>query len=345
MAHTVETHISTPAAELRDLLDQAERQLPVLDGATVAAYLTRLDRIAALLAQLETEHAAHSATVDQALRAEQSRWDDLQAKLQRRGAQIVRAAEGAGGYAALRTQHPPATGMWWHLDEHIALQRRKQLQKLLWVAGVVALVMVAGIWAYQRWLAPDAATLALVDALSTTERYVDAQEWEAALATVEAALRTQPDNPELLLWATVLAERLGDSTSAAAYGARALAQLGGDEAQYYLALGMNRFRAGDLEGATAAADRAAALQPESPQVYFLYGNIAEARGDIDAALNAFDRAASLAEATDPQLTVISKMRYGMLLQQLQTVPIPGQAQTDIPTDATPAAASTPTPLP
>lgn len=343
MAHTVESHISTPAAELRNLLDQAERQLPVLDSTTVAAYLTRLDRIAALFTQLETDYAAHGARADQALRAEQSRWDDLQVKLQRRGVQIIKAAEGAGGYAALRAQNPPAIGAWWHLDTQIELQRHRRLQKILSAFGIVALVLSVGIWAYQTWLAPDAATLALVDALSATERHVDAQEWEAALATVEGALRSQPDNPELLLWATVLAERLGDATAAAAYGARALAQLGGDEVQYNMALGMNRFRAGDLDGAAAAADRVAVLQPESPQVYFLYGNIAEARGDIDAALDAFDRAATLAERNDPQLTVISKMRYGMLLQQLQSAPLPDDAQAPTLPDSDPAAppASTP----
>jgi hypothetical protein len=62
MAHTVESHINTPAAELRDLLDQAERQLPTLDRTTVAAYLIRLDRIAALLAQLEADHGDQALT-------------------------------------------------------------------------------------------------------------------------------------------------------------------------------------------------------------------------------------------------------------------------------------------
>lgn len=344
MAHSVESRLSTPIAELRELLDQAERQLPVLDSATVVAYLTRLDRIATLFTQLEADLAADGANTDLALRAEQARWDDLQAKLLRRGTQIVKAAEGAGGYAALRAQHPPAAGLWWHLDMQIALRKRQQLQRLLRLLVIVAVVAAAGVWAYQTWLAPDAATLALVDALSTAERQVDAQEWEAALATIEGALQLQPDNPELLLWATVLTERLGDPVAAAAYGARALTQLGGDEAQYNVALGMNRFRAGDLDGAAAAADRAAALQPESPQVYFLYGNIAEARGDIKAALDAFDRAAALAETDDPQLTVISKMRYGMLLQQLQTVPGPGDASPLVTPDAaTPTSLATPAP--
>ncbi len=93
-----------------------------------------------------------------------------------------------------------------------------------------------------------------------------------------------------------------------------------------------RFRAGDLDGAEAAADRRrVGIEPEEPQVYFLLGNIAEARGDIDAALDAFDRAATLAEADNAQLAVVSKMRYGMLLQQFQ---MPGAEQRPLDLQAT-----------
>ncbi len=325
MAHTVESRISTPVAGLRELLDRAERQLPTLDGATVADFLTRLDRIAEAFGELQAEHAAHDH--DPTLRAEQSRWADLQRQVTQRSPQIVKAAKAAGGYAALRTAHPPAAGAWWHLDAHIAMQKREQLRRFLLAAVAVGLLMLAGSWAYQRWLAPDAATIALVDALNTIERHVDAQEWDAAFAAAEDTLQTQPTDPELLVWAAVLAERRGDDALAAQYSAQARAELGGDEVRLQLALGMDRYRAGDLDGATAAADQAAELQPEEPQVYFLYGNIAEARGDINAALDAFDRAATLAEAGDPQLTVISKMRYGMLMQQLQTIPGPGSTST------------------
>ncbi len=318
MAHTVESRISTPAAELRDLLDRAERQLPVLDGATVADFLTRLDRIALLFGELQSEQAAQGA--DPTLRAEQGRWADLQQRVTQRSAQVIKAASAAGGYAALRSANPPAAGAWWHLDAHIAMQNRERLRRFLLNALVVGLLTLAGVWAYQTWLAPDAATLALVDALNTIERHVDAQEWDAAFVVAEGALQAQPTDPELLVWAAVLAERRGDASLAAQYSEQARTELGGDEVRLQLALGMNRYRAGDLEGATAAVDQAAALQPDEPQVYFLYGNIAEARGDINAALDAFDRTATLAEADNPQLAVISKMRYGMLIQQLQVIP-------------------------
>ena len=89
MAHTVESRISTPAAELRDLLDQAERQVHALDRTTIADYLVRLDRIDALFAQIQTDQAARGPGTDQALRSEMGRWTDLQEKIERRNTQSV----------------------------------------------------------------------------------------------------------------------------------------------------------------------------------------------------------------------------------------------------------------
>jgi tetratricopeptide (TPR) repeat protein len=203
--------------------------------------------------------------------------------------------------------------------------------------------LVAGCWhlSVPAWLAPDAATLALVDALSTTERHVDAKEWEAALATSRALCRRSRKTLNCCSGAPCWPNGLAILTPPQNTAPVRWRNSAVTKSSINVALGMNRFRAGDLDGATAAADRAATLQPEEPQVHFLYGNIAEERGDISAALDAFDRAATLAEANDPQLTVISKMRYGMLLQQLQTMPMPGEAQAPSTTDTAPAATPAP----
>ncbi|HQY90833.1 hypothetical protein [Caldilinea sp.] len=342
MAHTVESRISTPAAELRDLLDQAERQVHALDRTTIADYLVRLDRIDALFAQIQTDQAARGPGTDQALRSEMGRWTDLQEKIERRNTQFVKAANTVGGYPALRAQHPPAAGAWWHLDAHVAMQRRKKLRQLLQTLAIVAVLALVGAWAYQTWLAPDPETIAFVSALNTLEQHVDAGELDAALAVAESALQTLPTNTELLVWAAVLSERLGDEAGAGQYNARAQAQLDGNNLQFHLMVGMARFRAGDLDGATDAATLASGIDPEEPQVYFLLGNIAETRGDLSAALDAFDRAATLAEADNAQLAVVSKMRYGMLLQQFQ---MPGAEQSPLDTSGDATATPTATPSP
>lgn len=322
MAHTVETRISTPSAELRELLDKAERQLPTLDSASLGDYLQHLDRIDALFTQIEADHAERDSNADQALRSELVRWQDLQRQLQRRSRHLVNLAAASGGFTALRNQYAAGDGAWWRFDALVAAQRRMQAKRLLQTLAVAAVLLFAGIWVYQTWLAPDPETVALVSALNAIERHVDAREWVLARTAVEDALASSGESAELLTWAAVIAERLGDETAAGHYREQALTYFGDRQLQFHVLLGTDRFRAGDLAGADEAAEIALALEPDEPQVYFLLGNIAEERGDVNAALDAFDRAAALAEADNPQLTVISKMRYGFLLQQLQVIQNP-----------------------
>jgi len=338
MAHTVESRITTPASELRERLDKAERQLPSLDAATVAGFLANLDRMDALFDQLAADN------VD--VRSEAGRWDDLQRQIERNAGRIVKLAKGAGGYAALRAQNPPATAPWWQLDALVAARRRRQTRSLLITLAVVAVLLLGAGWAYQTWLAPDAETLMMVDSLSTAEQRAAEQDWSGGLATVESALQTLPDNVELLIWAAVFSERLGDDTGAQAYAEQAQAQLAGNEVSYQIQLGSTRFRVGDIDGAASAAETALRLAPEEPQVYFLLGNVAEARGDIRGAIDAFAKAGDLADPDNPQLSVVSKMRYGMLLQQLQTMPesaLPDTGSTEVPAGADIPADATPTP--
>jgi tetratricopeptide (TPR) repeat protein len=338
MAHTVESSLNTPTAELRSLLDSAERQLPTLDAQSLPSYLQRLDRIAALFTLLEAEHAEQQTTTNQVLRSETVRWDDLQRQLAQRSRRLVKLAAASGGFAALRKQYAASDGDWWRLDTFVAAQQRKQLRGLLRTIAITALLLFVSILAYQRWFAPDPATVALVNNLSEIERYVDGKEWEPALVAVENALQATPDNAEFLTWAAVIAEQLGDAERAEQYRAEAKAQFAQQELQFYVLLGSNRFRAGDLDGASEAADTALAINADDAQVHFLLGNIAEGRGEIDAALAAFDRAASLSEEENPQLTVVARMRYGFLLQQLQAIP----NQFDAPTpNAEDAVESTP----
>lgn len=330
MAHTVDSRITTPASELRERLDKVERQLPSLDAATVAEFLSNLDRIDALFDQLAGD------SVD--VRSEAGRWDDLQRQIARRAGSVVKAANGAGGYAKLRAQNPPGTAPWWQLDAMLAARRRRQTRSLLATLALVAVLLAGAAWAYQTWLAPDAETLLLVDSLGKAEQRAAEQEWSGGLATVEDALQTLPDNVELLIWAAVFSERLGDEPRAQAYAEQAQALLAGDAASYQIQLGSTRFRAGDIDGAASAIEAALALAPDNPQVHFLLGNVAEARGDIRGAIDAFARAGELADPDNPQLAVVSKMRYGMLLQQLQTMPesaLPDTDGAEAPVEVTP----------
>lgn len=307
MAHTVETRVATPTAELRELLDRAERQLPVLDASGLVDFLRSLDRI---------DHQMSSLIADSVdLRSEMTRWLDLQARLGARSPQLVKTAQKLGGFAALRAANPPAEGAWWRLDELVAAERKRNWTR--WLAtglAVVAFLAVAA-FVYQQWLAPSPEVVMAVSAVNDIEQLAMEKKWDEAFALAEQSLERLPTNPDILIWAGVLSERRGDAAAAAAYLSRAAAALA-DPLRYQLALGMRRLQAGDVDGAEAAAKAAQAINRNEPQAVFLLANAAEMRNQPLEALDLYEQTAALAEESNPQLTVVAKMRYGMLLQQM-----------------------------
>lgn len=308
MAHIVETQSEAPGAELRRRLDRAERQLPSLKAGELADYLRSLDSVQQRLDALTAEAAD--------LRPEMTRWLDLQARLGARAGQLVKLASAEGGFAALRAANPPATGAWWRLDELVAAERKRTWTRTAGMLAAVALLLAVGAFAYSRWLAPSPEVVRVLSTLNDVEQLAMEQKWDEASALLRESLQADPSDPDLLVWAGVLAERRGARDEAADYLARA-EQAIGDPVQFQLVLGMRRLQAGDPEGAEAAALAAQALRPDEPQATFLLASVAELRGQTQQALELFQQTADLAEADNPQLTVIARMRYGMLLQQNQ----------------------------
>lgn len=309
MAHIVEPQMATPGAELRGRLDRAERQLPALQPGQLGEYLRSLDRIEQLLDMLGAEAAD--------LRPEMTRWLDLQARLGNRAAKLVKLAGAEGGFDALRAANPPAAGAWWRLDQLVAEERKRSWTRWAATAAAVVVLLAVGAFVYSRWLAPSPEVVLVMTTINQVEQLAMDQKWDEAAALVDQALQTTPDDPDLLIWAAVLAERRGETAQAADFLARAEAAAG-DPLRYQLTLGMKRMQAGDADGAEAAALAAQAIKPTEPQAIFLLGNVAEMRNQMQQALELYQQAADLAtEQDNAQLTVVAKMRYGMLLQQLQ----------------------------
>jgi len=332
MAHIVETQMEAPGAELRRRLDRAERQLPSLKAGELAAYLRSLDRLQELMETLAAEAAD--------LRPEMTRWLDLQARLGARAGQLVKLAAAEGGFAALRAANPPAVGGWWRLDELLAAERKRSWTRVLAVLAAIALLLALAAFVYTRWLAPSPAVVMVMSTLNDVEQFAIEGNWDAAAAVVETALQEQPNDPDLLIWAAVIAEQRGEAALAADYQERAASALG-NPLQLQLTLGMRRLQAGDADGAAAAAQTAQALDPSEPQATFLLASVAELRGQTQAALALFQQTADLAETrNNPQLTVIARMRYGMLLQQF---PVSSESPDVTPAPLTPAPL-TPAPL-
>jgi tetratricopeptide (TPR) repeat protein len=228
----------------------------------------------------------------------------------------------------------------------VAADRKRNWTRWLVIALVAFGVLAFAAFVYQQWLAPSPDVVLAVSAVNDVEQLALEQKWDEAFAVTEKTLQEVPDNPDLLVWAGVLSERRADPAQAAGYLARAQ-QVLADPLRYQLALSMRRLQAGDVDGAEVAAQAALAVNPDEPQAVFLLANVAELRNQPQQALELYQKTADLAEESNPQLTVVAKMRFGMLLQQmnysLDTTPV-GGAPVETPPE-TPAGTPENTPAP
>ena len=324
MAHTVTTRTNTVAEALRDVLSRAERQVVNIAPDNVEEFLTTLDQIEGFFEQM--------ADSDIDLRPEQARWESLLRRISSKPAPIAAAAARAGGFAALRAQHPPAESFWWHLDVDVRQRRLAALRRAAIVLVALVVIVGGGLWLVNKLFPPNPEAVFLMDAQSKIDRAVMEGDYATALDAATVARTQMPDSVELAVWEAVLTERAGDAELAATRLQAAQRLLPDRPEDFWVLVGNDRFQAADVDGAETAAQQALEANPDSAQAYFLLANVAEARGDRVAAMDFFDRTFTLAETDNPQLAVIAKVRLGQLLQSPANF-------------APPAATGTPAPAP
>src|SRR4051794_8793993 len=187
---------------LRDALEKAERQLVRLDRTNVQQFLVLLDQIE----QMWTEYDDPSA-----MSAEEARWQSLLKRFAAKQKLVTTPAAQVGGLAKLRSQYPPATGMWWHVDDQVAGQRG-QMWKRLGIGVAVLALIVVGIWIINSLTTRNTAGAA--DASQQIEQLVGQHSWPAAFTAVETARKSSPDDVDLMVWEAVIAEQLGRTDQA-----------------------------------------------------------------------------------------------------------------------------------
>lgn len=326
MAHAIRETPLTPVDQVRAKLTQAEELLPKLDGTNVETFLVLLDEIEAALQALEDEG------VD--VRPERTRQESILNRLEMEPQRVVGAARRAGGLAKLRQAHPPAQGFWWHLDQVVRERQRRFLTRLLTILAGLALVGIGGYWLLMRLFPPDPHAVLMSEVTSDLQELAIQEDWQAALARIEAAkAQLDREDPELYVWESAVAERLGDTARAQTALERAF-QLTPPEDHWnlWVTVGNVRLVVGDVAGAQAAAEQAQALAPDQALVYYLLGNVAEADRRYQEAIRYYEQAFELAQDTDPQLAAMSRVRLGFLLQALPAM----ELETPLPLTATPS---------
>lgn len=314
MTQIPEVPINHSLQSLREALEQAERQIGRLDRDNIKAFLISLDGIDQMFAAYGQETGA--------VRAEATRWQSLRQQMVAKPQLVVTAATNAGGLAKLRSQQASAVGPWWHLDTAVA-QRRTQAQQRVGLA-IGAVALVALVWWGVTTFFPSADPV--TDTTTAIEQLVAAQKWPEALAVVQAR-QTQPADTDLLLWAAVLYEQVGNTASAESTLTQAQQQFSGDPAAFWTQVGNYRQQVGNLAGAEAAGQQALAMAPQDAQVTFLLGSVAEARGDVVQAAAYFSQTIALAGDANPELGVMTKVRMGNLMPRLEALPNPAPGAT------------------
>lgn len=307
MARALPPTTLTPADELRDLLDRAERRVVNLRGTGKDAVLLLdwLDRIAVLAAQLEAEGAD--------LRPERGRLETVEAKLRERAGQLVREA-GAAFQRARQEAEPTPDRWWWYVDEIAAERRKQQLRRLgLMALGLAGVAVV--IWFVFNVLFPVDPKIAAVQRLrGEADRALSQGDLEAALAAYEEASQIDPEDPALTIWVGVLQERLGRKEMAEEKY-REAEVVAGDRVRFLLERARVYGFVGQLDEALADTDEVLALNPNSAEGYYLRATTLEAQGKMAEAIDAYQRASDLAENTSPELAALARIRLGYLLQR------------------------------
>lgn len=320
MAHSVDSRASSPASLLRDSLDAVDRLVVSVDGENVETLLLTLETIDAEFERLK------ESGLD--LRSELGRWDAMIQKVNNRAAAIASAAAKGPGFRNLRRTHnigkPEDFSFWWFLDYEAARKRRKLILRMGTTLGIMLAVILGGYWTMQTFFPPDPLDVLYADVMFAMDKSTMDQDWEQALALLNEKEGELGHEPDLYIWRGVLAEQIGDEALAEKSLAQGKEMLADNEVVYWNTLGNRRLQVGNLDGAESALRQALALNDASPQAYFLLGGVAEAREDYTLAIDYFNQAFDLAEATDPQLAVIARVRVGQLLQR------PGSLDTETP---------------
>jgi tetratricopeptide (TPR) repeat protein len=318
MAQMVQRGQVTPADELRDLLEAAEKRVANVrwSGDGTVTLLKEMDRIAELWPELEAQG------VD--LRPEAGRWGTIQTSVERRASALLGELQKSGGIAALRKKiHPDGTdASWWHLDEYVVRVRRKRIRRIATIGIASVIVAVAAYVLIFKVLFPvDPKVAESAQRVNRGEQLVQqSNDWAGAAAEFRAAAALTPDQYDVWLRLGVAEEKLGNTQAAQDAFGRARAFLSSDE-EYLVGRGSTYLLFGLTDPAGKDLQAALAMKKDDAQAWYQMASVYEARGQMQQAIDALDKASTYAEqAHQDELNALARYRMGMMMQRLSLSP-------------------------
>jgi tetratricopeptide (TPR) repeat protein len=301
---------------LREGLDRLENLVGIIprrEAAELREIPALLDQVRDLFAQLQASGGQWSA--------EEARLRTIHAQLDRQAGVVVKKLGGGAAFAAERARLPEPPDAearwWWYLDERVAARRRALLKKIAIGVGVAAVLLIAAVVIYQRFFAPDPATLARYEHESNAEALAMEGDLEGALAEIELGLAYDAADPTLLGLKVAILDTQGDSDAAEEARAALMAAVEQDQEKSAVALGQAYLRLGNPNRAVEELNNLLAVMPDSAYAYYLLGTSQEALGDSFSAVQDYLRAADLAaQAGDNQLEAMARMAMAYANQRM-----------------------------
>lgn len=301
----------TPAEELRSLLTELEIRVANMQGTgeEVLRIPPLMDKAQAVIEQLAAEGTD--------LKAEETRFENVQNLLRSKAALFVREARQGGGLKRARAQlasPPPREHWWWYLDEHVARERRQRIGRAIGLVMAIGLVLVGLGWFIQSRLPSNPRARRMIDLQTSVDIAVSNGDIGKAITLLEELRQLDPQNPMYPIQLGVLYELEGRPQKAEEQyeAARRLT----DEATFYKLRASFYLELDQVDKGLADAQKAVELRPDDPEAYLYLGGAYEAKGKVHEALQAYEEGARLAqEQGNDQLLVILRVRMAYLLQR------------------------------
>ncbi|RUA17929.1 MAG: hypothetical protein DSY55_01205 [Clostridia bacterium] len=315
MAHSILRQTRTQADVLRDLLEDSYALAVNMKGAgpqKASQLLDNLDQIARLLPDLE------AAGVD--LRSEKVRWQEVQGAVRRHADSLRNELAPLGGLKTLRETLalPPSlqNRWWWWLDVTAFRNMRKRFLVGALVIASVIILLVGGIWTFNKLFPVDPQVSAAYGHKLNAEELVGKGDLSGAITELNAALRLTPDDPDILTMLVALYDLTDQEERVNPIGKKLYAEfpssiVDSNIAQSYMVVGA-------VEKALSKSLQAVDEDPKNAQGYLIAGMAYEAKGDTHLAYRYYRQAADVASAAgDHQTEAFAKIRLATLLQKAQ----------------------------
>ncbi len=245
-----------------------------------------------------------------------TRWESLQAQLQKRGAKVLAAWGGRQALVDARAATAPDRSCWWWwLDELMAAQQRSRLLKTAGILAAVIALAVFSLLLFNRLFPVDERVRETYNLRTNAEASILIGDYESAFSAMQQAAAIMPEDASLQIMVGVLAELRGDPAIAAEAWDTARSLLPENESEFLIKRGMAYGQTNQFEKSVQDELAALALDPNSAKAYLYLGAAYEGQNKIPEALDAFTKASDLASDTDPQLTVLARTRMASLLQK------------------------------